>query len=40
LGDTKDIYSIGNKDRGKIRSPLDLIMKKSDMMKEVEGDEG
>jgi len=24
---------------GKIKSPLDLIMKKSDMMKEVEGDE-
>jgi len=23
----------------KIKSPLDLIMKKSDMMKEVEGDE-
>ncbi|OIP20901.1 hypothetical protein AUJ91_00005 [archaeon CG2_30_31_98] len=35
-----EIYThVSARDLGKIKSPLDLIMKKSDMMKEVEGDE-
>jgi len=29
-----------NKDIGEIKSPLDLIMKNSDFVNEVEGDEG
>jgi len=37
---TTEIYThVSARDLGKIKSPLDLIMKKSDMMKEVEGDE-
>nr|QNO56080.1 hypothetical protein GIJIEOGM_00021 [Methanosarcinales archaeon ANME-1 ERB7] len=34
---TTEIYShVSNKDRGKIKSPLDLIMKNSDIENEVE----
>jgi len=34
---TTEIYThVSNKDRGKIKSPLDLIMKNSDIENEVE----
>jgi integrase len=37
---TTEIYThVSNKDRGKIKSPLDLIMKNSDIENEVEENE-